>query len=157
MPNTAAGPQCVSMVICDYVVREPLSGKANLLGVMNALRLFSVPVIYPGIRVYATITNMKGRYEVAVVGMHEPTQRLIKTPGAEKQVISCDDPDGFLDIIAAFTRFRIPEPGVYRFTLTINGVPIAHRRLAVQIPSQNPPPPLSPPTDTPPSPGEKSA
>jgi hypothetical protein len=145
MPDPTRRPVCLSMLICDEIYEDPLTHRRTLLGVMSILPSATVPFVYRPLAVHFSLIQLNGTHHFRLVIEHEASREVIfqTPPGGE--MLSCDDPNQQIDGNLAIGPTRFPHAGFYRFTLLIDEVPVAQRRLEVQIPSpRRPPPPASP-------------
>jgi hypothetical protein len=121
-------PIALGLTLCDRVIVEEGTRHASLVGTFNHIRAPAFPHVSTPFSVYATLTGSDGDATV---------QLTVTSLETEEQVYafrgSVHFPDRFSEIRVTLhvKRMQFREPGVYLFTLLVDGEWIAHRRLKV--------------------------
>ena len=132
-------PYCLTMVLCDNVHRDPITGKFTILGTFHGIKLRSFPTEVRVV-VYFALTDMLGTHQVrlqvvnASAHLDDDDEETLFTSTSE---IACDDPLKIHDAVVVFkTKFQ--KPGIYYVELYAGHSPVMSRRLVIIGP---PPPP----------------
>jgi len=66
MSGTTVAPYPLALVICDYVWRDPGTGKATLLGCFSAVMGPSFPLSVSSLGLYIALTDGRGKIPIRV-------------------------------------------------------------------------------------------
>lgn len=137
MPN-GLDPIPLAMIVCDAIHVDPSTGKRALLGLFTTIFSTEFPVKVPAMAVYATITECRGAFAVAlqVIDANEEREPVARV---EAEATS-DSPLATLEIDFNLVGLEFPEPGEYRVQLFAAEAYLCERRLLVlQSPSREAP------------------
>lgn len=140
MPDTPSlgeipPPSALSIIICDNLWKDQLSGKTYILGTYSAIKARGFPAAHPQMAILVSLTNGRGKNVIRV--------RLIDTDEESEPLweanleVDFPDPRAILEFGFVFGPVIFPEPGEYRVQVLCGTSPIIERRLVV-MPSQPP-------------------
>ncbi len=111
-------PILTGPVLCDIAVREPASGKWNLLGIFNQVAAARFPSQRP-LSVYLKLSDAMGSYRLEL--------RLVQVATGDQLALASSDivvKDRLAsqDIAVNFPKIPIPTEGKYEFQVWANGM-----------------------------------
>jgi hypothetical protein len=111
-------PECVSLIVCDAVYTDGLTGKQVLVGTFQHVRCPSLPARLGAISVHFVLTDGEGTYETDVELVCEEGEKTIIGIGGPMQLSNRHDLSPFwLEI----RNVALPRYGKYWVMLKING------------------------------------
>ncbi len=150
-------PDVLSLIVCDYIITDRLSGKHSLIGMFSRVHARSFPVSHPNICVFASLTGGRGEVELAIRVVDDNEARPPIVEGKGK--VSFKDPRAVAHLALQFHGLTFPEHGGYRVQLYSNGELLREARLDLVLvrprrkgPKPGPDEPTEP--DRPEGPGE---
>jgi hypothetical protein len=130
----AITPYPLAMVVCDWIYRDPYTGKQTLIGTFSAIGGPSFPLVHPQLAVYVSLTDGRGRMSVRL--------RLVDVDEVREPILEFDDDVEFTDprmiveLAWAAGGVEFPEPGEYRLQLHANDEFILERRILAVGPTR---------------------
>ncbi len=120
-------PYPLAMVVCDYIWRDPYTGKNTIIGTFSLIGGESFPLTHPSLGVYVSLTDGIGhcavRLELADVNeLREPIVVL-------EQIVDFEDPRMIAELVFQISGVTFPDPGEYRLKLFANQDFLMERRL----------------------------
>jgi hypothetical protein len=129
MAKNIALIQCVSLVICDDVIRDQVTNKAAIWGSFNEIYTRKLPAVHPRLCVFATLTSGRGTRNVGVAIEKANTGKaLIELVGP----MQFKSPLDLVDIVVVLQRMPIAEYGKYWVMVKEGGVTIGQRPFFVK-------------------------
>ena len=145
-------PDVLSMIVCDQIITDRLTGKQSLIGMFSVVHAVGFPVTHPQVCVYVALTEGYGKTEflIRIVDANDDRPPIVEGKG----VVNFKDPRSIANLALQFHGLRFPEPGSYRVQLYSDGELLREARLdLVKVK----PRPRKPPADSdqgePPPPG----
>lgn len=134
--NSPSPPILVSLLICDQVIDDRLTGKKSAIGLFNTVFAPSFPTRLNQLAVMATLTEIAERIHLALRLIRDSDNDvLIQTEGD----VQAPDPLAMVDLVFALHGTRIDEPGQYAFEMLAGGQLLGRRRFHVfHRPQQRP-------------------
>ncbi len=139
MPNEqpasgAPAPYPLAMVVCDGFWRDPSTGKHTLIGTFSTLVGRSFPLVHPGMAVYVSLTEGRGRTRIRfeLVDVDEQYPPVFQAEGE----ISFPNPRAVCELCLPVQGATFRRPGEYRLKLFAGGQFVIERRIIVLGPSQ---------------------
>ena len=128
-------PFPLSMVVCDFVYRDPYTGKFTLTGTFSTITGPEFPLIHPYLFVYAALTGGRGKIplRLEVVDADDDSEPLAVLDGS---IDSKSDPRAIPEIAFCLPGLQFPKPREYRIALYANDEFMVERRLLVIDPQQ---------------------
>lgn len=129
-----ASPVCLSMVLCDTVLRDLTTNKCTIVGTYNTVFIAEFPAAARlGVFCELTDGNGQSQLELQVVEAATGLDDESGDPVVKHGPIPIDLPSP-LHVVEVATAFiaKFQRPGLYYCELLANGNPIASRRIVVQ-------------------------
>ena len=127
-------PYPLAMVVCDFVWRDPYSGKNTLIGTFSVIGGTSFPLVHPSLGVYVSLTDGIGQFSVKLelTDVNDEREPIFEL----EQLVEVEDPRIVLEIAFQVSEVTFPSPGEYRLKLYANQEFLIERRLIlVQAPA----------------------
>ncbi len=110
---SAVPPYLVAALICDVAVRDPSSGKQNLIGIFDTLRAAKFPTAQP-MGLYLKVTDASGYYPIRVDFVRSDSDKLLTQAHGN---LNAPDRMKSFHMSVNFTPLPIPAAGRYEFRL----------------------------------------
>jgi len=146
--SALAAPSLVSLLVCDQVIDDRLTGKKSAIGLFNSVAVPKTPTRLHQLSVMATLTEISGKTPLRLRLMRdEDNNILMETHGH----VEAPNPLTMVDLVFAMHGIPIEREGQYAFELLNEAELLGRRRFHVLVsrtpyPGQ-PPPPGVPGTD----------
>lgn len=128
-PNTVT-PFPLAMVVCDFIYRDPYTGKYTLTGTFSTIAGSNFPLVHPQLYVYAAITGGRGAIPVKLEITHaDDDEEVVAT--VENTTTSHNDPRAIQELAFAMIGVQFPREGEYRVSLYANNEFMVERRVLV--------------------------
>ena len=115
-PLSEVVPLLVAALVCDVAVADPSTGKKNLIGVFDQIRVEEFPAARP-VSLYFKIADAQGRYDFDVRYVQADTDEILAR--AEGKMFASDRLASS-DLYLPFPPLSIPNPGRYEFQIWAN-------------------------------------
>lgn len=134
--NSIPTPYALAMVVCDYVWRDPYSGKNTIIGTFSSIGGPTFPWQHPIISVYVSLTDGRGDVPVRIelVDCDELRDPVL----GQTLTVTFPDPRAIAEVVFLVQNVIFPEPGEYRLKLFAHEEFLMERRLFVLSPIQDP-------------------
>lgn len=131
-------PEILSLVVCDQIITDRVTGKQSLIGIFSVIHATNFPVNHPQLSVYTSLTNGHGSVDlmIRIVDSNEARQPLVQGQGK----VEFHTPLAVANLALQFHGLIFPEPGQYRVQLLCNGELLREARLQVMRATQRPGP-----------------
>ncbi|MEX2288312.1 MAG: hypothetical protein WD648_14550 [Planctomycetaceae bacterium] len=128
-------PFPLAMVVCDFIYRDPFTGKYTLTGLFSTIAGMEFPLVHPHLHVYTALTGGRGRIQLRleITSADDDGGPLAVVQG---EVDSADDPRVIQELGIVFGGLVFPKPGEYRISLYANNEFMVERRLLAFKPQQ---------------------
>lgn len=126
-------PYALAMVICDWIWRDPYTGKRTIIGTFSVIGARKFPAVHPILSIYTAFTDGRGKVPIKlrIVDVDEESEPLFEV----EQEIDIPDPRAIGEFDAHAMGISFPSPGEYRVQLFACNEMIIERRILVhQIP-----------------------
>jgi hypothetical protein len=123
-------PIALALFLCDYVIVEERTKKISLIGNFTGVAADRFPTILPPFSIFAVLTDGIGdaTIEIGVARLDTAEELFVYRS-------SLHFPDKLAEV-PFHVRLRqcsFPSPGLYQFTLLVDGDWIAQRRIRVHL------------------------
>ncbi len=159
MADFVPEPDVLSLIVCDQIITDRVTGKVSLIGMFSAIHSPRFPVVHPQTSVYVALTDGHGKTPVTIriVDANEARKPLVEGKGT----VEFKDPRMIANLALQFHGLRFPEPGQYRVQIWSGSSLLREARL-ILIKAERPPrsaghpglPGFPPAPDEPPAPEE---
>lgn len=121
-------PVALGLTLCDYVIVEDGTKRVSLIGTLTKITGGSFPHLAPQFFVFAALMDGLGDATVDVIATRLDTNERIY---ARQRRVHFSDRLRELHVIFRVADCRFPAPGVYQFTMLVDGEWVAQRRIHV--------------------------
>jgi hypothetical protein len=133
-------PDVISLIVCDQIITDRVTGKQSLIGIFSNIHSFQFPMMHPQLSVYVTLTDGRGKtpLTIRIVDTDEARPPLVEGTG----VVEFKNPRAIANLALQFHGLRFPQPGEYRVQLLCKDTLLREARLTLR--KADPPPGASP-------------
>ena len=119
MPTTFLKPDVLSLLVCDQILIDRLTGKTSLIGMFSTIGAPRYPVRHPQLCVFASLTDGRGKtpLELAIVDAEDARPPIVSGTAT----VEFKDPRAVACLNLHFNGLVFPEPGGYRVQLKCHG------------------------------------
>ena len=105
-------PDVISLIVCDQIITDRVTGKVSLIGMFSAIHSPRFPVAHPQLCVHVALTDGRGKTPITIriVDANEARQPLVEGKGT----VEFKDPRMIANLALQFHGLRFPEAGQYR-------------------------------------------
>lgn len=127
MPTTFLKPDVLSLLVCDQILIDRLTGKTSLIGMFSTIGAARFPVRHPQLCVFASLTDGRGKtpLELAIVDAEDARPPIVSGTAT----VEFKDPRAVACLNLHFNGLVFPEPGGYRVQLKCHGELLREARL----------------------------
>ncbi len=127
MPSTLFKPDVLSLLVCDQILIDRLTGKTSLIGMFSTIGAARYPVRHPQLCVFASLTDGRGKtpLELAIVDAEDARPPIVSGTAT----VEFKDPRAVACLNLHFNGLVFPEPGRYRVQLKCHGELLREARL----------------------------
>ena len=125
-------PTCLSLITCDEVAYDPLSGKPSLLGVIHELTSPVFPVHSSRVVVWAELTGIRGLLPIDFTALiQDPDNGLLVPVAAVRVPVVFPDSLGIVITGAYLEALPLIAPGLLVVRLAVDEAAIIERTIRV--------------------------
>ncbi|MCH8880154.1 MAG: hypothetical protein IID34_09760 [Planctomycetes bacterium] len=127
MPASFLKPDVLSLLVCDQILIDRLTGKTSLIGMFSTIGAARFPVRHPQLCVFASLTDGRGKtpLELAIVDAEDARPPIVSGTAT----VEFKDPRAVACLNLHFNGLVFPEPGGYRVQLKCHGELLREARL----------------------------
>ncbi len=127
MSTTFLRPDVLSLLVCDQILIDRLTGKTSLIGMFSTIGAARYPVRHPQLCVFASLTDGRGKtpLELAIVDAEDARPPIVSGTAT----VEFKDPRAVACLNLHFNGLVFPEPGGYRVQLKCHGELLREARL----------------------------
>jgi hypothetical protein len=127
MPPTFFKPDVLSLLVCDQILIDRLTGKTSLIGMFSTIGAQRYPVRHPQLCVFASLTDGRGPtpLELTIVDSEDARPPIVSGTAT----VEFKDPRAVACLNLHFNGLVFPEPGGYRVQLKCHGELLREARL----------------------------
>jgi hypothetical protein len=146
-------PDVLSLIVCDQIITDRMTGKQSLIGMFSKIHAPRFPAAHPQLCVFVALTEGYGKTELIIrlVDANDARPPIVEGRGN----VDFKNPRAIAHLALQFHGLTFPEPGEYRVQLWSGGELLREARLElikVQLRQRPKPGP-----ETEPPPNEPSA
>jgi len=125
-------PKGLGLIVCDWIHRDPGTGKLTLLGTFANVISQSYPFALPVIAVYGALTECLTpcTIRLQIIDVNEEREPIAKVENPCEMI----DPLGVVEMHFVIGGITFPEPGEYRVQLFADNTFIMDRRIVAVKP-----------------------
>ena len=128
MPNTLLKPDVLSLLVCDQILIDRLTGKTSLIGMFSTIGAPQYPVRHPQLCVFASLTDGRGKTNLRIRLVSVDEDDIL---GQADMEVDFKDPRTVFEIALAVGNVTFPKPGEYRLQLFADSSLLTERRIVV--------------------------
>ncbi len=134
-------PDVLSLVVCDQIITDRLTGKQSLIGMFSTINAFSFPAVHGQLCVFCSLTDGHGETPLTIrfVDSNEARPPLVEGHGK----VIFKNPRSIANLTLQFHGLRFPAPGEYRVQIWCESELLREARLTLVQARQPQPPPQS--------------
>jgi len=142
-------PDVTSLLVCDQIITDRITGKQSLIGLFSTIHSFRFPAVHPQLSVFCSLTDGHGTtpLTIRIVDSNEDRPPLVEGSGT----VRFNNPRAIANLALQFHGLRFPQPGEYRVQLYCRGELLREARLtmlkAKRVPRDGGKPPVEPDDD----------
>ncbi len=127
MPTTFLKPDVLSLLVCDQILIDRLTGKTSLIGMFSTIGAPRYPIRHPQLCVFASLTDGRGKtpLELTIVDSEDARPPIVSGTAT----VEFKDPRAVACLNLHFNGLVFPEPGGYRVQLKCHGELLREARL----------------------------
>ncbi|MCH8914203.1 MAG: hypothetical protein IIA33_11630 [Planctomycetes bacterium] len=127
MANEPPPPDVLSLIVCDQIINDRMTGKHSLIGMFSRVHARAFPATHPQICIFASLTDGHGKVDltIRIVDANEARKPIIEGKGR----VEFKDPRAVACLNLHFNGLVFPEPGGYRVQLKCHGELLREARL----------------------------
>ena len=127
MKTTFLKPDVLSLLVCDQILIDRLTGKTSLIGMFSTIGAPQYPVRHPHLCVFASLTDGRGKtpLEMTIVDSEDARPPIVSGTAT----VEFKDPRAVACLNLHFNGLVFPEPGGYRVQLKCHGELLREARL----------------------------
>jgi len=154
MTATELEPDVLSLIVCDQIITDRVTGKQSLIGMFSRIHAARFPATQPQMCVHVSMTDGRGQTPIMirVVDAEESRPPIVQGQGT----VDFRNPRAIANLSLQFFGLVFPHPGEYRVQIYSGNALLREARLDLvkAKPRQKPPGGVS--SGEPPSPVEPS-
>ena len=115
MANEPPPPDVLSLIVCDQIINDRLTGKHSLIGMFSRVHARVFPATHPQICIFASLTDGHGKVDltIRIVDANEARKPIVEGKGR----VEFKDPRAVAHLALQFHGLTFPESGGYRVQL----------------------------------------
>lgn len=127
MTATRPVPDVLSLIVCDQIITDRLTGKQSLIGMFSKIHARGFPAAHPQLCVYCTLTEGYGETDltIRIVDANDDRPPIVEGRGKVK----FQDPRAIANLALQFHGLTFPQVGSYRIQLWSQGELLREARL----------------------------
>ena len=124
-------PMGLSLIICDTIIEDKLTGKKSIIGMFDRLTASKFPCLHPQLSILVSLTSGYGNYDCEILCT---SKTGVSTVFGAKGKIALNDPSQVVDIAFNFKSIRFPKIGDYWLQFLVDDEPVMMRTLFIKNP-----------------------
>ena len=115
MPVEKPAPDVLSLIVCDHIITDRMTGKQSLIGMYSRVHTPAFPATHPQLCVFVALTEGHGKTElrIRIVDGNDERPPIVEGKG----VVHFKNPRAIAHLALQFHGLRFPKPGEYRVQL----------------------------------------
>ncbi len=124
-------PDVLSMIVCDQIITDRMTGKQSLIGMFCRIHARGFPASHPQLCVYVTLTEGYGDtgLRIRIVDANDERPPIAEGKGR----VRFRDPRAIANLALQFQGLTFPKPGEYRVQLYSAGELLREARLELVL------------------------
>lgn len=120
-------PEVLSLIVCDQIITDRLTGKQSLIGMFSKVHAPRFPASHPQLSVFCAMTDGHGKTEltIRIVDGNEARAAIVEGKG----YVNFASPRAIAHLSLQFHGLTFPQPGEYRVQIWCQGELLREARL----------------------------
>ncbi len=120
-------PEVLSLIICDQIITDRVTGKQSLIGMFSRVHARGFPATHAQLCVFVTLTGGHGDTDLLIrlVDSAEARPPIVVGKGS----VRFNDPRAVANLVLQFNGLTFPVAGEYRVQLLAHGELLREARL----------------------------
>ncbi|MEK6676939.1 MAG: hypothetical protein AABZ47_14960 [Planctomycetota bacterium] len=120
-------PDILSMIVCDQIITDRLTGKQSLIGMFTAIHSPGFPATHAQLCVYVALTEGYGKTEltIRIADSDDARPPIVEGRGG----VDFKNPRAIANLALQFHGLTFPAPGEYRVQIFVGGELLREARL----------------------------
>ena len=112
MTNFRPTPDVISLIVCDQIITDRLTGKQSLIGMFSRVHARMFPASHPQLSVFVMLTDGHGKTElmIRIVDTNDARPPIVEGKG----YVDFRSPRAIAHLALQFHGLAFPQPGEYR-------------------------------------------
>lgn len=130
-------PDVLSMIVCDQIITDRMTGKQSLIGMFSRVHARGFPASHPQLCVYVALTEGYGETEftIRIVDTNDERPPIVEGKGK----VRFQNPRAIANLALQFHGLTFPASGEYRVQLWSAGELLREARLELMHVKPRPP------------------
>ena len=143
MSPTGLEPDILSLIVCDQIITDRVTGKQSLIGMFSRIHASRFPATQPQLCVHVSLTEGRGKTPVMIriVDSEDSRPPIVQGQG----VVDFKNPRAVANLALQFYGLVFPQPGEYRVQILSSGTLLREARLELAPARRRRKPPQRPP------------
>ena len=139
MAGLSVKPDVLSLIVCDQIITDRMTGKQSLIGMFSTIHAARFPVTQPQLSVHVSLTDGRGKTPITIriVDSDDARPPLVEGRGQ----VEFKNPRAIANLAIQFHGLTFPQAGEYRVQLVSEGELLREARLAAVLVAKPPPRP----------------
>lgn len=144
MCPTGLEPDILSLIVCDQIITDRVTGKQSLIGMFSTIHTARFPAVQPQLCIHLSLTDGRGKTPVTlrIVDSEEARPPIVQG----NSTVDFKNPRAIANLSFQFYGMRFPEPGEYRIQILSKGTLLREARLMLVLAKRRGKPPAPPPS-----------
>lgn len=120
-------PDVISLIVCDQIITDRLTGKQSLIGMFSRVHGRLFPASHPQLSVFVMLTDGHGKTElmIRIVDSNDARPPIVEGKG----LVDFKNPRAIAHLALQFHGLVFPQPGEYRVQIFCHGELLREARL----------------------------
>lgn len=133
-------PDILSLIVCDQIITDRVTGKQSLIGMFSTIHAVAFPVNHPQLCVHVSMTDGRARTPISIIIVDSDEARAPIVRG--EGIVDFKNPRAIANLSLQFHGLRFSLPGEYRVQILCDGTLLREARLQlIQVKRRRPPSP----------------
>ena len=142
MDSTGLVPDVLSLIVCDQIIADRLTGKQSLIGMFSRIHAARFPATQPHLCIHVVMTDGRGKtpVDIRIVDSDDARPPVVRGRG----MVDFKNPRAVANLSLQFYGLVFPESGEYRVQISCRGTLLREARLELVLAKRRPKPPQDP-------------
>jgi len=131
MNDITVNPDVLSLLVCDQIITDRITGKQSLIGLFSVIHGFRFPLTHPQLCVHASLTDGRGKTPIMIriADADDARPPIVQGNG----IVEFKNPRAIANLALQFHGLTFPQTGEYRVQLLSNKELLREARLLLML------------------------